>query len=252
MPPSTKRVQMGSASVCPVAQTLLHALTQEGSVQMLRCLETRRRLRSRDLLRVHQGKLTRYIQMALLALACAGGISCHHTTAHAAPPPAAPEPAENSKPAPPAPGGTEAGANPASATPPSKNAPSDSSPPATPAAKPAEPKPRPAAPAPGPTPAPQPAEAPAPKPAPPQITPRISPAQEAEYKSQTQKSIAEAEANLRRTAGRPLNDVQRDMVEKIQSFILQSREASEIPDWSRARILADKARLLSIELVESL
>ena len=81
---------------------------------------------------------------------------------------------------------------------------------------------------------------------------RISPAEEAELKSQTQKAVAEAEANLRRASGRQLNDAQREMVEKIQSFLAQSREASEVPDWSRARILAEKARLLSGELVNSL
>ena len=80
----------------------------------------------------------------------------------------------------------------------------------------------------------------------------MSPAEEAEVKSQTQKSIAEAEANLRKASGRELNDTQRDMVEKIQNFLAQAREASEIPDWSRARILAEKARLLSTELVNSL
>jgi len=80
----------------------------------------------------------------------------------------------------------------------------------------------------------------------------MSPAEEAEQKSQTQKSIAEAEANLRRTAGKQLNDTQRDMVEKIQNFLAQAREASEVPDWNRARILAEKARLLSTELVNSL
>ena len=95
-------------------------------------------------------------------------------------------------------------------------------------------------------------ETPAPRPAPPQITLRMSPAEEAEQKSQTQKSIAEAEANLRRTAGKQLNDTQRDMVEKIQNFLAQAREASEVPDWNRARILAEKARLLSTELVNSL
>src|SRR5208282_4071830 len=190
---------------------------------------------------------TTRVPILLLALACAGAISCHRQTAHAAPPPAAPEPAESAKPAPSAPSGSAAGASPAPANT-SKSAAPGSAPAATPARKPVEPKPRPVAP-----PAPPPAsEAPAPKPAPPQITPRISPAQEAELRGQTQKSIAEAEANLHRTAGRQLNDVQRDMVEKIQSFLIQSREASEIPDWSRAHILADKARLLSIELVNSL
>ena len=190
---------------------------------------------------------TKRVQIVLLAFACAGAISCHRQTAHAAPP-AAPETAESSKPAPPAPSGSAAGTNPAPANTSSTSAAPGSAPAATPAAKPVQPKPRPVAP---PTPPPA-SEAPAPKPAPPQITPRISPAQEAELKSQTQKSIAEAEANLRRSSGRQLNDVQRDMVEKIQSFLIQSREASEIPDWSRALILADKARLLSIELVNSL
>jgi hypothetical protein len=191
---------------------------------------------------------TKRVQIALLAFACAGGISCHRMTAHAAPPAAGPQPAENSQPATPAPSGLAAGGNSAPANTPSKNAATESAPAATPAPKPVEPKPRPVTP----TPAPPVTETPAPKPAPPQISPRISPAQEAELKSQTQRSIAEAEANLRRTAGRQLSDIQRDMVEKIQSFLNQSREASEVPDWSRARILADKARVLSVELVESL
>ena len=81
---------------------------------------------------------------------------------------------------------------------------------------------------------------------------RMSPAEEAELKRQTQSAVAEAEANLRRASGRYLNEAQRDLVEKIQSFLAQSREAGEIPDWSRARILAEKARLLSTELVNSL
>ena len=80
----------------------------------------------------------------------------------------------------------------------------------------------------------------------------MSPAEEAELKTQTQKSIAEAEANLRRASGRALSETQRDMFEKIQNFLAQSREAGELPDWSRARILAEKARLLSTELVNSL
>ncbi len=191
---------------------------------------------------------TKRVPIVLLAFACAGATACHRQTVHAAPPTAAPESAESSKPAPSAPSGSAAGAIPAPASPSSKSAEPGSAPPTAPAAKPVQPKPRPVAPQPAPTAS----EAPAPKPAPPQITPRISPAQEAELRSQTQKSIAEAEANLHRTAGRQLNDVQRDMVEKIQSFLIQSREASEIPDWSRAFILADKARLLSIELVNSL
>jgi hypothetical protein len=188
----------------------------------------------------------RSVQVVLLGALCAGAMACHRHTVQAAPPPATPGPVETPRTGPAVPADSGTGANPAPAAPSDKNPPAESSPAPAVTLKPVEPKPRPAPPA---TPVP---EAPAPKPAPPQITQRLSPAQEAELKSQTEKSIAEAEANLRRASGRQLNDVQRDMVEKIQSFLAQAREASEVPDWSRARIQADKARLLSIELVNSL
>ena len=190
---------------------------------------------------------TQRVQIAVLILACAGGIACHRQTVHAAAPPEEKPPAESPQPAPAKHAGSEAGATPTPANPAPGKPSSESASPPTPAPKPVEPKPHPVAP-----PAPPPVETPAPKPAPPQITLRMSPAEEAEQKSQTQKSIAQAEANLRRASGRQLSDTQHDMVEKIQSFLIQSREASEIPDWSRARILAEKARLLSTELVNSL
>ncbi len=189
------------------------------------------------------------VQVAVLVLACAGAIGCHHTTAQAAAPTNETPAAGSPQPAPAKPAAPEAGAAPAPANPTPAKPTSESASAPSPAPKPTESKPHPANP-----PAAPPAEtpAPAPKPAPPQITLRMSPAEEAELKSQTQKSIAEAEANLRKTSGHDLNDAQRDMVEKIQSFLAQSREASEFPDWSRARILAEKARLLSIELANSL
>jgi len=188
----------------------------------------------------------RSVQAVLLAVLCAGAMACHRQTAQAAPPPATPGPEETPRPAPTVPVESGGGAHPA---PPgaSDKSPAPEAPPAiAPAPKPVEPKPKPV------QPAPSVPETPAPKPAPPQIIQRMSPAEEAELKSQTEKSIAEAEANLRRASGRQLNEVQRDMVEKIQRFLVQAREASEVPDWSRARILADKARVLSIELVNSL
>jgi hypothetical protein len=190
---------------------------------------------------------TKRVQIVLLAVACATAVACHRQAVHAAPPETAPATPEGTKPSPA--GATESGAAGKSA--PANTGAETSAPgsaPATiPAPKPVEPKPRPA-----PPPAAAPPETPAPKPAPPQITLRISPADEAQLKSQTQKAVAEAEANLHKASGRPLSDAQRDMVEKIQSFLSQSREASEIPDWSRARILAEKARLLSVELANSL
>ena len=68
----------------------------------------------------------------------------------------------------------------------------------------------------------------------------------------TERSAAEAQNNLQRAYGRPLTDAQRDMVDKIQNFLSQSREAGQGADWGRALILADKARVLSVELVNSL
>ena len=191
---------------------------------------------------------TKQVQLALLVLSCAGGVACHRQSVHAASPPAAPQPAEGPQPAPANPPGTETATKPAPANTGSEAPSTENAPAATHPAKPVEPKPKPVAP----QSAAPPAEAPAPKPAPPQITMRMPPAEEAELKRLTQSAVAEAEANLRRASGRDLNEAQRDLVEKIQSFLAQSHEAGEIPDWSRARILAEKARLLSTELVNSL
>ena len=183
-------------------------------------------------------------QAAVLALLCSGVIACHHQTVQAAPPVSAPEPEPaKAEPTPPPP--TDTGTSIEPAKPNENEAPPGGSP-LIPTPIPVAPKPKPV---PAPTPTPEPA---APKPAAPTISQRMTPAQEAELKNQTQKSIAEAQANLQRTTGRQLNDVQRDMVEKIQNFLVQAREASELPDWNRARILADKARVLSSELVNSL
>jgi len=184
---------------------------------------------------------TKSVQVALLAVACAIASGCHRQSVQAAPPETSSSPTETAQPAPAQPSGTEG-------QPPTAGA---EIPPAAPAAtipvpKPVEPKPKPVGP-----PAPPP-EATAPKPAPPQITVRISPADEAQLKAKTQKAVAEAQANLHKADGRQLSDSQRDMIEKIQSFLAQAREAGELPDWSRASILAEKARLLSIELANSL
>lgn len=74
----------------------------------------------------------------------------------------------------------------------------------------------------------------------------------AEYQRKTQKAIAAAEHNLQRAYGRQLNSDQLDLVEKIRGFLGQAREASRSADWVRARNLAEKAQVLSEELVRSL
>lgn len=49
-----------------------------------------------------------------------------------------------------------------------------------------------------------------------------------------------------------MSAAQRDLIEKIHSFVSQSRDAGKDGDWARAENLAQKARLLSAELINSL
>lgn len=85
----------------------------------------------------------------------------------------------------------------------------------------------------------------------PQISPQLSPGDQAAYERATNDDISAAEKNLQSAVGRPLNAAQQDLAEKIRTFVSQSREASKSGDWSRAQNLAQKARVLSAELVGS-
>jgi outer membrane biosynthesis protein TonB len=96
----------------------------------------------------------------------------------------------------------------------------------------------------------EPAEQPTRPPAP-QISPQLSADDQASYERKTNEDISEAEKNLGQAAGKQLNAAQQDLEEKIRSFLGQSRDASKTGDWARALNLAQKARLLSIELVNS-
>jgi hypothetical protein len=93
----------------------------------------------------------------------------------------------------------------------------------------------------------QPARAPAP-----QISPQLSPGDQASLQHKTQDDIFVAQKNLQQSSGRVLSAAQKDLVDKIRSFLNQSDEASKAGDWSRAQNLSQKARLLSVELVDSL
>lgn len=93
----------------------------------------------------------------------------------------------------------------------------------------------------------QPVEHPAP-----QISPQISPTDQSMYAKRTADDIAAAESNLQQTSGKHLNAAQQDLADKIRSFVAQSRDASKGGDWDRAQNLAQKARLLSNELLHSL
>jgi hypothetical protein len=85
----------------------------------------------------------------------------------------------------------------------------------------------------------------------PQISPQLSPTDQASYKSKTGEDTSVAEKNLQETSGKQLNAAQQDLVGKIRSFLSQSHEASKGGDWARAQNLAQKARLLSVELINS-
>jgi hypothetical protein len=86
----------------------------------------------------------------------------------------------------------------------------------------------------------------------PQISPELSPNDQLTYARKTDEDITVAEKNLRQSSDKQLSAAQTDLVEKIKSFVSQSREASKAGDWARAQNLAQKARVLSVELVDSL
>jgi outer membrane biosynthesis protein TonB len=185
---------------------------------------------------------------ALLACAfsfAAGG--CAHKSVHAvAPAAAAPAPAE-ARPMNTAPDTDASPPAEAVATPPALPT-SVAAPPAAVTIqppKPAAPR-RPAEDQPADTESEQPAHPPAP-----QISPQLSPSDQATYQRKTVDDTATAEKNLQETSGKQLNAAQQDLVGKIRSFLSQSRDASKDGDWARAQNLAQKARLLSGELINS-
>ncbi len=88
-------------------------------------------------------------------------------------------------------------------------------------------------------------------PAAPLISPQLSPGDQAAYQRKTGEDIYVAKKNLQDASGRQFSAAQQDLVEKINSFLAQSDSASKDGDWTRARNLAEKARLLSAELIAS-
>jgi hypothetical protein len=87
---------------------------------------------------------------------------------------------------------------------------------------------------------------------PPQISPQLSPGDQASMRRSTGEDATVAQKNLQQANGKVLSAAQLDLQEKIRSFLAQSDEAGKAGDWSRAQTLAQKARLLSVELVDSL
>jgi hypothetical protein len=86
----------------------------------------------------------------------------------------------------------------------------------------------------------------------PQISPQLSPDELARAKAKAEEFMRAAQQNLDSANGKRLNPTQQDMADKIHGFLKQAQDAIAISDWSRASSLAEKAKLLSDELVKSL
>lgn len=184
-------------------------------------------------------KLQRNILVACLCLAAAGLGGCRRTIVRAAPPSVtSPPPAEPF----PQPIVVD---QPATVAEPAE--PPDLKNPAQPVPAVADqPRPRP----------PVEAEAAAPKPEPEpeplQISPQLSAKDQAAAVRTTTDDIRVAERNLQTAYGRQLNASQNDLVGKIAGFLAQAHEAIRTGDWVRAQNLAQKAQVLSVELIKSL
>jgi hypothetical protein len=89
------------------------------------------------------------------------------------------------------------------------------------------------------------------KPEAPQISPQLSASEIATAQAVAEADIQAAQHNLSLAAGRKLRANQQDMADKIGNFLKQAQDAMAASDWLRARSLAQKARLLSNELVNS-
>ncbi len=83
----------------------------------------------------------------------------------------------------------------------------------------------------------------------PAITPQLTPQETAMAQQQTNQSLGIAEKNLASVREKSLNAAQSDLVSKIRGFIKDARDAAQAGDWSRARSLAKKAEVLSVELI---
>jgi len=183
-------------------------------------------------------KLRRNILVALLCLAAAGLCGCRRNIVRAAPPSVTTPPDTEPFPQPTV-------VNPQPAAAPAE--PPDIKSPAEPVPAVAE-QPRPRAPVEAEVAAPK-AE---PEPEPVQIAPQLSAKDQAAAVRTTTDDIRVAERNLQVAYGRQLSASQNDLVGKIAGFLAQAHEAIRTGDWVRAQNLAQKAQVLSVELVKSL
>jgi hypothetical protein len=88
--------------------------------------------------------------------------------------------------------------------------------------------------------------------APPRISPVLSAADQERLTRLATNQIRVAEKNVQSANGKRLNSAQQDLYQKVQGFLGQAHEAIRVNDWVRAQNLAEKAQVLSSELIKSL
>jgi hypothetical protein len=83
-----------------------------------------------------------------------------------------------------------------------------------------------------------------------QLAPGMSKEQELQSREATTRLLVTTDANVKSVAGRQLTSAQQGMLDQIRTYMKQSKQASDLGDLARAHTLADKAHLLSDELVK--
>jgi len=83
-----------------------------------------------------------------------------------------------------------------------------------------------------------------------ELLPQTTTAEQSKQQSEVDQLLAAAEENLKKIAGRQLTADQQDTVSQIKQFMEQSKQAVAAGDTERAHNLAEKAKLLSEELVK--
>jgi hypothetical protein len=84
------------------------------------------------------------------------------------------------------------------------------------------------------------------------ISPQLSPSDQATYQRQTEDDSGVATKNLQAAGGKQLNATQQDLASKVREALAQATDAGKVGDWIQAQKLAQRARSLSVELVNSL
>jgi hypothetical protein len=82
------------------------------------------------------------------------------------------------------------------------------------------------------------------------ISPGVSEQQASQQLERTSGLLAKTDENLKIVARRPPDAAQQETLAQIKEYVRQSREATENGDLQRAYTLANKARMLSGDLVK--